>query len=144
MVITGQKPIKKSKQGLFQIIDVVGMMKPITKYATTIVSASRIPYTLANAFRIAASERPGAVHIELPEDIAAEDVENPTLDLANEKIRRPMVDEKGILRLKEELEKAKTPLILIGAGANRKRITKYLTHFIEKYNMPFFTSQMGK
>ena len=144
MVITGQKPIKKSKQGLFQIIDVVGMMKPITKYATTIVSASRIPYTLANAFRIAASERPGAVHIELPEDIAAEDVENPTLHLENEKIRRPMVDEKGILRLKKELENAKSPLILIGAGANRKRITKYLTHFIEKYNVPFFTSQMWK
>lgn len=42
------------------------------------------------------------------------------------------------------LEQAKTPIILIGAGANRKRITKYLTKFIEKYSLPFFSSQMGK
>ncbi len=144
MVITGQKPIKKSKQWLFQIIDVVGMMKPITKYATTVVSSNRIPYILANAFRIATAERPGAVHIELPEDIAEEIVENPALHIENEKIRRPMVDEKWILRLKKELENAKSPLILIGAWANRKRITKYLGAFIKKHNIPFFTSQMGK
>jgi acetolactate synthase I/II/III large subunit len=52
-VITGQKPIKKSKQGQFQIIDVVSMMKPITKYATSIVSGNRIPSILQNAFKIA-------------------------------------------------------------------------------------------
>lgn len=143
MVITGQKPIKKSKQGLFQIIDVVAMMKPITKFATSIVSAARIPYILENAFKNAVSERPGAVHIELPEDIAAEEVDEiPEISL--EKIRRPIVDEKNILRLKTEIEKAKKPIILIGAGANRKRITKYLTKFIEKNNIPFFASQMGK
>ena len=58
IVITGQKPIKKSKQGLFQIIDVVGMMKPITKYATSIVSGNKIPSVVHNAFKIARSERP--------------------------------------------------------------------------------------
>lgn len=144
MVITGQKPIKKSKQWLFQIIDVVSMMKPITKYSTSIVSASRIPYILNNAFRIAVSERPGAVAIELPEDIAAEEVENPDLNISNEKIRRPIIDEKAINRLKEELEKAKSPIILIWAWANRKRITKYLWEFIKKYHIPFFSSQMWK
>lgn len=144
MVITGQKPIKKSKQGFFQIIDVVSMMKPITKYATSIVSANKIPYVLENAFRIAVSERPWAVHIELPEDIASEMVENPNLNISGEKIRRPMIDEKSILRLKKELELAKTPIILVWAWANRKRITKYLWEFITKYNIPFFTSQMGK
>jgi acetolactate synthase-1/2/3 large subunit len=115
MVITGQKPIKKSKQGFFQIIDVVGMMKPITKYATSIVSGSRIPYVLHNAFRIATSERPGAVHIELPEDIAAESVDDFDIEISNEKVRRPIIDEKSILKLKHELEKAKSPIILIGA-----------------------------
>ncbi|MDD5769481.1 MAG: acetolactate synthase large subunit [Candidatus Gracilibacteria bacterium] len=144
MVITGQKPIKKSKQGQFQIIDVVSMMKPITKYATTIISGNKIPHILHNAFKIATSERPGAVAVELPEDIAGEFVENPELIISNEKVRRPIIDEKSILILKEELQKAKSPIILIGAGANRKRITKYLTEFIVKYNIPFFTSQMGK
>jgi acetolactate synthase I/II/III large subunit len=58
IVITGQKPIKKSKQGQFQIIDVVSMMKPITKYSTSIISGVKIPYILQNAFKIAISERP--------------------------------------------------------------------------------------
>src|SRR5579872_4195157 len=62
VVITGQKPVKKSKQGKFQIIDVVGMMRPITKMAETIVSAERIPSTVAQAIRTAEAERPGAVH----------------------------------------------------------------------------------
>lgn len=57
--------------------------------------------------------------------------------MTNEKIRRPIIDEKSILRLKKELEHAKKPIILIGAGANRKRITKYLWAFIHKYDMPF-------
>lgn len=144
MVITGQKPIKKSKQWQFQIIDVVGMMKPITKYSTTIVSSSRIPYILNNAFKIAKSERPWAVAIELPEDIASENVETTNYLVSDEKIRRPIVDEKSILILKKELESAKSPIILIWAWANRKRITKYLWEFIKKYNIPFFTSQMWK
>jgi len=58
IVITGQKPQNKSKQGAFQIIDVVGMMKPVTKFATSIVSGARIPYILENAFRIAEEEKP--------------------------------------------------------------------------------------
>jgi len=144
MVITGQKPIKKSKQWQFQIIDVVGMMKPITKYSTSIVSSSRIPYILNNAFKIAKSERPWAVAIELPEDIASENVETKNYLVSDEKIRRPIVDEKSILILKKELESAKSPIILIWAWANRKRITKYLWEFIKKYNIPFFTSQMWK
>lgn len=144
MVITGQKPIKKSKQWLFQIIDVVSMMKPITKYATTIVSWNRIPYILNNAFNSAVSERPWAVAIELPEDIAAEDVENPDLITSLNKIRRPIIDEKSVSILKEELEKSKSPVILIWAWANRKRISKYLTKFIVENNIPFFNSQMWK
>lgn len=58
IVITGQKPIKKSKQGLFQIIDVVGMMRPITKYATTVISGYKVPSLVHNAFKLAMSERP--------------------------------------------------------------------------------------
>ena len=70
LVITGQKPIKSSKQGRFQVIDVVDMMRPITKYTAQVVSGDRIPSMIREAFRLAHEERPGAVHIELPEDIA--------------------------------------------------------------------------
>src|ERR687893_395947 len=72
MMITGQKPIKKSKQGRFQILDVVAMMGPITKYTHQLASADNIPSRVREAFRLAEEEKPGAVHLELPEDIADE------------------------------------------------------------------------
>jgi acetolactate synthase I/II/III large subunit len=143
LVITGQKPIRRSKQGYFQIIDVVDMMRPITKSAATVPDASRIPALIRNAFKIAEEERPGAVHLELPEDIAREETPEVSV-LLPQKIRRPAIDEKMLAELVKRLERAKRPMILVGAGANRKRITKYLTKFIETYDVPFFTSQMGK
>jgi len=146
IVITGQKPQNKSKQWAFQIIDAVAMMKPVTKLATSIVSGSRIPYILENAFRISEEEKPGAVHLELPEDIAGEEVpeEYSIVDLGTLPQRRPIPDRKSTQILIAELEKYKHPVILVWSGANRKRVTKYLTKFIEKYDIPYFTSQMGK
>jgi acetolactate synthase-1/2/3 large subunit len=58
LVITGQKPIRESKQAKFQIIDVVAMMKPVTKFSTSIADGSKIPSIVAHAFRIAEEERP--------------------------------------------------------------------------------------
>ena len=75
MMVTGQKPVKKSKQGRFQILDVVEMMKPITKYAVSLVAGDNIPSRIREAYRIAEEEKPGAVHIELPEDIADEETD---------------------------------------------------------------------
>lgn len=142
VVITGQKPIKKSKQGQFQIIDVVEMMKPLTKSAEQIHSGSKIPSIIRNAFKLAEDERPGAVHLEFPEDIAREEVD--TQPITPVKVRRPGPDPKAIAQAVELIEKAKHPLILIAAGANRKMIHKRLTEFIEKTNIPFMTTQMGK
>ncbi len=64
LMITGQKPIKKSKQGRFQIVDIVGMMKPMTKFAKVVVNGNNSPAIIRDAFKIATTERPGAVHIE--------------------------------------------------------------------------------
>ena len=142
ILITGQKPIKKSKQGEFQVIDVVSMMRPLTKMAKQIVSADRIPSLLRQAFKSAIAERPGVVHLEFPEDIAREHTKAKILK--QKSIRRPIVEDKAYNQLLSSLKKSKRPIILIGAGANRKRVTKYVTEFIQKYNIPFFNSQMGK
>jgi len=117
LVITGQKPIKKSKQGKFQIIDVVGMMKPITKYSETIISNDRIPSMVRSAISLAESERPGAVHLELPEDIA-EEVCTAT-PISPYKVRRPLADDKSLSLALEEIQKAKHPLIVVALGGNR-------------------------
>ena len=142
MMITGQKPIKKSKQGRFQIVDIVELFQPITKYTRQIVNGNNIPSMVREAFRLAIEERPGAVHLELPEDIAAEDCEDRIFDVVG--FRRPDADELAIEEAVEMIETAKMPLLLIGAGANRKRTSKALTQFVESTGIPFFNTQMGK
>ncbi len=142
MMITGQKPIKKSKQGRFQIVDIVELMRPITKHARQIVNGNNIPALVRESFRLAMEERPGAVHLELPEDIAAEDCKERIFNVVG--FRRPDADEGAVRQAAKMIEAAKMPLLLIGAGANRKRTSKALTEFIEQTGIPFFNTQMGK
>jgi acetolactate synthase I/II/III large subunit len=71
ILITGQKPVMSAKQARFQIVDIVASMKPLTKMTRQIISADSIPSTVRDAFRVAMEERPGPVHLELPEDVAA-------------------------------------------------------------------------
>lgn len=141
VMITGQKPIKKSKQGQFQIVDTVEMMKPITKYSRQIVDGSRIPSVVREAFRLAAEERPGAVHIELPEDILVEVVSGEPFEI--HEVRRPSPDSLAIETAATMISSARAPLLLIGAGANRNRTSKALAEFVTKTGVPFFTTQMG-
>src|SRR5215210_2337886 len=74
VMITGQKGIMGNRQARFQIVDTVAAMKPLTKMAQQIVSPATIPTLVRDAFRVAQEERPGPVHLELPEDIAGEEV----------------------------------------------------------------------
>lgn len=143
VVITGQKPIKTSKQGKFQILDVVEMMQPLTKYTKQITHSANIPAVIREAFRLSQQERPGAVHIEFPEDIAKEQVEQPRLfDVVDYKI--PFAGVGTINQAAELFKNAQRPLLLIGAGANRKRASDALTTFVDTIGIPFFNTQMGK
>jgi acetolactate synthase-1/2/3 large subunit len=142
MMITGQKPIKKSKQGRFQILDVVAMMGPITKYTHQLASADNIPSRLREAFRLAEEEKPGAVHLELPEDIADEQTDS--TPLPRSLARRPVPEEKAVRAAVNRIESAKAPILVIGAGANRKITGRMLLQFVEKSGIPFVSTQLGK
>jgi acetolactate synthase I/II/III large subunit len=142
MMITGQKPIKKSKQGRFQILDVVDMMGPITKYTHQLASADNIPSRVREAFRLAEEEKPGAVHLEFPEDIAEEKTES--RPLKRSLVRRPTADEKAVRAAVTKIEAARSPVLVLGAGANRKMTSRMLLQFIEKTGIPFITTQLGK
>ena len=142
VIITGQKPIKTSKQGRFQIVDVVGMMQPLTKFTRQIESGDLVPSCVREAFRKAQEERPGAVHLELPEDIAHEDSDAAVIEPSI--TRRPVAEAKAIGRAVELISQAKQPLLLIGAGANRKRTCEMLRQFVDRTGIPFVTTQMGK
>ena len=142
LMITGQKPVKSSKQVRFQILNVVEMMRPITKYATQIVAGDNIPSRVREAFRIAEEEKPGATHIELPEDIADEQTDERPIKASS--VRRPTAEEKSVFRALEKIHAAKSPILVIGAGGNRKLTSKMLSVFIEKTGIPFITTQLGK
>ena len=142
LMITGQKPIKSSKQGHFQIIDAVDMMRPITKYTKQVVSGDNIPSCVREAFRLAEQERPGAAHLELPEDIAADPTETPIMPASV--VRRPIAEEKSIRHAVELIEEAERPLLLIGAAANRRLCSRMLRRFVHQVGIPFFATQMGK
>ncbi len=142
LMITGQKPIKSSKQGQFQIVDIVDMMKPLTKYTHQIASAGNIPSRIREAFRLAEEERPGAVHLELPEDIASELTSGEIIEKTW--YRRPLAEDKSITQAVEMIHQAKRPLMLLGAGANRKHSSKMLRELIHSTGIYFISTQMGK
>lgn len=142
LMITGQKPIKKSKQGRFQILDVVSMMQPITKFTHQMASSDNIPSRIREAYRLAEEEKPGATHIELPEDIADEHTDS--RPLKRSLVRRPNADAKSVRQAVQALEAAKSPVLVIGAGANRTMTSRMLLQFIEKTGIPFLTTQLGK
>lgn len=142
LMITGQKPIKQSKQGRFQILDVVDMMAPLTKFTHQLASADNLPSRVREAFRLAEEEKPGATHIELPEDIATETTDS--TPIKRSLVRRPNADGKSIHAAVQELEAAKSPILVIGAGANRTQTCRMLFQLVEKTGIPFLTTQLGK
>ncbi|WP_340587222.1 acetolactate synthase large subunit [Erythrobacter alti] len=142
LMITGQKPIKTSKQGRFQILDVVDMMGPITKYAHQLHAGENIPSRVREAFRLAEEEKPGATHLEFPEDIAEEQCTSRPIPASL--ARRPSAEGKAVRQAVEALEAAERPVLVIGAGANRRMTSRMLLQFVEKTGIPFVTTQMGK
>jgi acetolactate synthase-1/2/3 large subunit len=142
LMITGQKPVKSARQGRFQIVDIVGAMRPLTKMTRQIVSAASIPTLVRDAFRIATEERPGPVHLELPEDIAAEEA-NAAL-VPPHPIDRPIASPIALDRTVAMTLEAKRPLIMIGAASNRPRLVEPLSDFVRRIRIPFFNTQMGK
>lgn len=140
--ISGQKAIRSNWQARFQLIDVVNLMRPITKDSVSIVDPSTLPTILRNAFKLAQAERPGAVHVELPEDVA----ESQTDAVVQKRglVRRPAPDPKTIVRAAEMINTAQRPLIILSSGANRNLITRQLMQFIEKTGIYAVHTQMGK
>ena len=142
IMLGGQKPIRKSKQGRFQIVDVVSLMKPVTKYSEQVVDGNNVPSMVREAFRLTMDERPGAAYIELPEDIAEEQTDATVFDAVGH--RRPDASGQSIDKAVEMIKAAKLPLLLIGAGANRKRTSNALKSLVDQSGLFFFDTQMGK
>jgi acetolactate synthase-1/2/3 large subunit len=143
IMITGQKGILSSRQARFQIVDVVNAMRPLTKLSRQIVSPGMIPTLVREAFRIAQEERPGPVHLELPEDIAAEAWEEVPL-VPPHPVELPLAGAEALDRAAQLILAAERPLVMLGAAASRPRSTSDLAQFVLRTRIPYFTTQMGK
>ena len=142
LFLTGQKPIKKSKQGRFQIIDIVSLMRPVTKFTKQVVDGNNIPYIVRECFRIAEGEKPGSTHIELPEDVAADDIDRVPFDVTE--VLPPASSQTALKKTANMVMQAKYPLLLIASGANRHKTHGSLRKFVNQTGLYFFSTQMGK
>jgi acetolactate synthase I/II/III large subunit len=144
VMITGQKAIMTSRQARFQIVDMVATMKPLTKSSRQIVSAASIPTLVRDAFRVAQEERLGPVHLELPEDIAGEKINDPPPLVPPHPIELPVAHPAALDRAAAMIRGAERPLIMLGAAASRPRLSAALSEFVRRMGIPFFNTQMGK
>ncbi len=142
LVMTGQGSTDRLHKESHQIMDVVSMFKPVTKWATTILNPDTIPEIIRKAVRLARTEKPGAVHIELPEDIASmESCEKP---IPPRRFRRSVPDSKIVDLAFAMLHSSRRPIIIAGNGCIRKRASKQLRLLCEKTGIGVVSTFMAK
>ncbi len=142
VAITGQVGTDRMHIESHQYLDLVAMFDPVTKWNTQIVRPSNTREIVRRAFKLAQTEKPGAVHIDLPENIAA-------MEVAGEPLRRDTKDKyyasfHSINEASLAISKAKFPLILVGNGAIRANASEALTEFCTHLNIPVANTFMGK
>lgn len=142
LVITGQGSSTRLHKESHQAMDVVAMFKPITKWAQTIYQPEIIPEVVHKAIRLAQREKPGACHIELPEDVA--DEQTTGVPFEPEKVRRPVPDDKIVGQVMNILRDAKRPVILAGNGCVRTRTSRQLRRLCDLTGIGVVTTFMGK
>jgi acetolactate synthase-1/2/3 large subunit len=143
IMITGQKGIRTAEQAAFQMVNTVATMDPLTKVSKQITSAAMIPTMVREAFRAAQAERPGPVHLELPEDIAGMPVDGFEL-IEPHTNGRPVAGDTAIANAANVIKEAKNPLLMLGADASRASCSEALSRFVAQMRIPYVTTQMGK
>ncbi|MBD2068047.1 acetolactate synthase large subunit [Leptolyngbya sp. FACHB-671] len=142
VAITGQVGTDRMHIESHQYLDLVAMFSPVTKWNTQIVRPSNTPEIVRKAFKVAQTEKPGAVHIDLPENIAAMPaVGRPLKTDGREKTFAAF---HSIEKAATLISQAKNPLILVGNGAIRANASEALTEFATRLNIPVANTFMGK
>ncbi len=142
VAITGQVGTDRMHIESHQYLDLVAMFNPVTKWNAQIVRPSNTPEIVRRAFKRAQAEKPGAVHIDLPENIAAMSAEgNP---LKQDSLKRSFASPHNLEQAAEAISQAVNPLILVGNGAIRAKASEALTQFATELNIPVANTFMGK
>jgi len=142
VVITGQADIQRQHKESHQLIDIVSMFRPITKWATPIIHPDNVPEVVRRAFKTAMREKFGACHIEIADDVAAEVVKVSPIKVNY--LRRSVADDKIVDIAMDIIRNGKRPIILAGNGALRTRASKQLRIFAEQTGIGVLSTFMGK
>jgi acetolactate synthase-1/2/3 large subunit len=131
VAIAGQAATTRLHKESHQAMDIVSMFKPVTKWAASIRNEHNVAEIVRKAFKVAATERPGATLIELPEDIAKKEVDDEPI-APGQAVRRPMPDQLTIDAALSLIADAECPILLVGNGCAREHVTEHLTRFIDQ------------
>ncbi|MEM9217147.1 MAG: acetolactate synthase large subunit [Cyanobacteria bacterium P01_F01_bin.150] len=142
VAITGQVGTDRMHIESHQYLDLVAMFSPVTKWNTQIVRPSNTPEIVRKAFKLAQTEKPGAVHIDLPENIA--DMPAVGKPLAANGQTPTIASFHSLEQAAEAIAQAKNPIILAGNGVLRNRASEALTEFATQLNIPVVNTFMGK
>lgn len=142
VVLTGQADSQRQHKESHQYMDVVAMFDPVTKWAQAVLHPDNIPEILRKAFKLATTEKPGACHVELAEDVAAADAVGAPLPVV--KTRRPVPGDKALDSALAVIQSARRPIILAGNGCVRKRASKQLRRFAELTGIGVVSTFMAK
>ena len=142
VALTGQGDLERMHKESHQYIDLLRVMRPITKWNARLSDAAIIPEVVRKAFKLAESEKPGATHIELPEDVMAQQIE-----ASRCRARRPVRPEpaaRELLRAADLIRGAINPVALAGNGVVRGNAAPALREFVRATGIPVAETFMGK
>ncbi|WCN38647.1 acetolactate synthase large subunit [Aneurinibacillus uraniidurans] len=142
VAITGQATRTRLHKESHQNIDTVKMFEPITKYSQQVLHASIIPEVIRKSFQLAVMESPGAIHIQLPEDVAQKDIEG--RPLLKSHLSPPLVNESMIQSAVDIISQASRPVILAGNGVIRSQAWNEVRALVDKSNLPLVNTFMAK
>src|SRR4051794_34133332 len=143
VALTGQGDLERMHKESHQYIDVVSMLRPITKFNTRLNSSRVIPEVVRKAFKVAEAQKPGPTHIELPEDVMAEDVDAQPLP-ARRVRRRPEPSGDELRAAIDVIAGAENPVVLAGNGVARTGSAAALRGFAEMTGIGVAETFMGK
>ncbi|HEX2234499.1 MAG TPA: acetolactate synthase large subunit, partial [Thermoleophilaceae bacterium] len=143
VALTGQGDLERMHKESHQYIDLLRMMRPITKWNARVSDARIIPEVVRKAFKVAQQQKPGATHLELPEDVMEAELDAEPL-VSRSRIRRPVPSDDEIADAVEVIRSASAPIVLAGNGVTRVGAANALRRFVEATGIPVAETFMGK
>jgi acetolactate synthase I/II/III large subunit len=142
VALTGQGDLERMHKESHQYIDLLRVMRPITKWNARISDPAIIPEVVRKAFKVAEGEKPGATHIELPEDVMAAEIDAEPLPRRRQV--RPEPAARELLRAADLIRGAIQPVALAGNGVVRGNAAPALREFVRATGIPVAETFMGK